>query len=96
MPAKLHLANKPTPLWHNEALDRLVGCEVWVKRDDMTGGAEAGNKIRKLEYLLADAVDQGADTVITCGAAQSNHARATALVARRLGLDSVLLLRSRD
>lgn len=96
MPSKLHLANKPTPLWHNDALDRLVGCEVWVKRDDMTGGAEAGNKIRKLEYLLADAVDQGADTVITCGAAQSNHARATSLVARRLGLDSILLLRTSD
>lgn len=93
---RLSLCHTPTPLWHNRALDALVGCELWVKRDDMTSGAAAGNKIRKLEYLFADALAQGATTVITCGGLQSNHARATALVARELGLRPVLLLRTAD
>lgn len=90
---RLRLAHTPTPIWHSAALDALVGAEVWVKRDDMTGGAEAGNKLRKLEFLLAEARQRGADTVITCGAAQSNHARATALAARQLGMNAVALLR---
>lgn len=96
MPQKLSLANVPTPLIHNEALDRLVGTEVWVKRDDMSAGPEAGNKVRKLEYLFADAIDHGKRTVITCGGAQSNHARATALIAASLGLRAVLYLRTPD
>lgn len=91
---KIHLAHLPTPLWHHPALDAMIGSEVWVKRDDTTGGAEAGNKIRKLEYLLAAARDAGADTVITCGGVQSNHARATAICAKQLGLRSVLFLRN--
>jgi D-cysteine desulfhydrase len=74
-------------------LDNLIGSEVWVKRDDITSGAEAGNKIRKLEYLLAAARQSGSDTVITCGGAQSNHARATAICARQLGMKCILLLR---
>lgn len=93
-PSKLALAHLPTPLFRSDALDALIGARVWVKRDDMTGGAEAGNKIRKLELLLAAALEQNADTVITCGGFQSNHARATALLARRLGLRPVLLLRT--
>ncbi|MES1184241.1 MAG: pyridoxal-phosphate dependent enzyme [Myxococcales bacterium] len=93
---RLALCHTPTPVWHNRALDALVGCELWVKRDDMTSGAAAGNKIRKLEYLLADALAQGATVVVTCGGAQSNHARATALLARELGLQPVLLLRTPD
>jgi D-cysteine desulfhydrase len=93
-PPRLALSHAPTPLWRSDALDALVGTALWVKRDDMTGGAEAGNKIRKLEYLFADAVHQRATTVITCGGLQSNHARATAIVARQLGLRPVLLLRS--
>ncbi|RYZ08944.1 MAG: D-cysteine desulfhydrase family protein [Myxococcales bacterium] len=93
---RLSLCHTPTPLWHHAALDALVGCEVWVKRDDMTSGAAAGNKIRKLEYLMADALARGATAVITCGGLQSNHARATALVARELGLSPVLLLRTKD
>jgi D-cysteine desulfhydrase len=92
-PNKLSLAHLPTPLWRNAALDRLLGLELWVKRDDMTGGAEAGNKIRKLEYLLADARRQGCNRVITCGAVQSNHARATAVLCRQLGMQALLLLR---
>ena len=62
----------------------------------MTAGAESGNKVRKLEYLLAAAVDDGADTVITCGGAQSNHARATALLCATLGFKSLLFLRTPD
>src|SRR5688572_22206918 len=94
--ARLALAHTPTPLWRHPALDALVGAEVWVKRDDMTSGAAAGNKIRKLEYLFAAARAAGADVVLTCGGAQSNHARATALLARGLGMAPVLLLRSDD
>jgi D-cysteine desulfhydrase len=94
MPKRLALAHLPTPLWRSDALDALVGTSVWVKRDDMTGGAEAGNKIRKLEYLLADALDSHASTVLTCGGIQSNHARATALACARLGLSAVLFLRT--
>lgn len=91
---KLSLAHLPTPIHRLPALDALVGCEVWVKRDDMTAGAEAGNKIRKLEYLLSEALAQGATSVITCGGLQSNHARATVLLARRLGLIPHVLLRT--
>jgi D-cysteine desulfhydrase len=89
---KLQLAHLPTPLWHNDALDALVGTEVWVKRDDMTSGAAAGNKLRKLEYLLAEARETAATVVLTCGGAQSNHARATAIAARELGMRCLLLL----
>lgn len=65
---------------------------LYVKRDDLTGAALSGNKVRKLEYLLAEAQSQRADIVLTCGGIQSNHARATAVAARRLGLDSCLVL----
>jgi D-cysteine desulfhydrase len=93
---RLRLAHVPTPLWHAAALDRIVGTEVWVKRDDMTSGAAAGNKVRKLEFLLADAEDRSATVVLTCGGVQSNHARATALLAAERGMRSVLLLRTDD
>jgi D-cysteine desulfhydrase len=78
------------------ALDERIGVELHVKRDDVTGGAEAGNKLRKLEFLLARAVAERADVVLTCGGIQSNHARATALAAARLGMRSVLFLRMQD
>jgi D-cysteine desulfhydrase len=93
-PKKLSLARLPTPIEHSDALDRLVGAETWVKRDDLTAAGAAGNKIRKLEYLLADALAENATTLVTCGGQQSNHARATALLAAELGLRSVLLLRT--
>jgi D-cysteine desulfhydrase len=93
---RLCLAHVPTPLWHNAALDRIVGTEVWVKRDDMTSGAAAGNKVRKLEFLLADAEDRSATVVLTCGGVQSNHARATAVLAAERGMRSVLFLRTDD
>ncbi len=91
---KVALAHLPTPLWHNLVLDQMIGSEVWVKRDDMSSGAAAGNKIRKLEYLLGEAVERQATTVLTCGGLQSNHARATAIAARELGMRSVLFLRA--
>jgi D-cysteine desulfhydrase family pyridoxal phosphate-dependent enzyme len=69
---------------------------VWIKRDDCTGVTLSGNKARKLEFLLADALDKGCDTVITCGGVQTNHGRATAVAARQLGLHSHLLLRTDD
>jgi D-cysteine desulfhydrase len=91
---RVHLSHLPTPLFHHPALDALVGTEVWFKLDDSNAGAASGNKIRKLEFLLADAQNAGSTHVITCGGEQSNHARATALAAARLGLGSVLLLRT--
>jgi D-cysteine desulfhydrase len=93
LPPRLPLAHLPTPLAREERLSSMLGVDLWVKRDDMTCGPEAGNKIRKLEFLLKDALDRGARRVITCGGIQSNHARATAILSRRLGLECVLLLR---
>lgn len=93
-PPRLRLAHLPTPLERHASLDALVGTELWVKRDDMSAGPEAGNKIRKLEFLLAEALEQNRRVVITCGGLQSNHARATALLCARLGLRCVLLLRT--
>jgi D-cysteine desulfhydrase len=95
-PRRLFLVHGPTPIERRPALDEVVGAKVWIKRDDATGGAEAGNKVRKLEFLLADARARGAEVVVTCGGLQSNHARATALVCARLGLRAVLYLRVPD
>jgi D-cysteine desulfhydrase len=91
---RVALAHLPTPLFHAERLGARLGIDLWVKRDDATGGAEAGNKVRKLEYLVAAALASGADTLLTCGGIQSNHARATAAAAARLGLRAVLYLRA--
>jgi D-cysteine desulfhydrase len=95
-PPRLTLVHGPTPLVKRPRLDEMLGVDLWIKRDDATGGAEAGNKVRKLEFLLADARARRADTVITCGGLQSNHARATALACASLGLGCVLLLRVED
>ncbi|RTM01084.1 D-cysteine desulfhydrase [Ancylobacter aquaticus] len=93
---RIRLAHLPTPL---ERLDRLSqelgGPEIWIKRDDCTGLSTGGNKTRKLEFLMAEAVAQGADMVMTQGATQSNHARQTAAFAARLGLACHLLLEDR-
>ena len=72
------------------------GPTIWVKRDDRTGFGLSGNKVRKLEFHVAAARAAGAELLMTCGAAQSNHCRATALVAARLGLGCVLFLRTAD
>lgn len=97
LPKRIPLAVAPTPL---EFAGRLSaawgGPRIWFKRDDLTGFGLSGNKVRKLEFHLAAALEAGADTVITCGALQSNHSRATALACARLGLRCVLLLRRRE
>jgi D-cysteine desulfhydrase len=76
-----------------ERLSKRLGIELYVKRDDLTGLLETGNKVRKLEYLVGEALQQGADTLITCGTLQSNCCRAVAAVAARLGLKAILALR---
>ena len=95
-PVRLDLARTPTPFEPLPRFSEKFGIDMHVKRDDLTGADLTGNKIRKLEFLLADALENGCDTVITCGAAQSNHARATAIAAVKLGLGVHLLLRTRD
>lgn len=91
---RLRLAHLPTPL-HKWPVPRVgEGTEVWIKRDDCTGCELSGNKIRKLEFLLAEALKGGHDCVITVGGIQSNHCRATAAAARRLGLEPHIILRT--
>ncbi|WNW12385.1 D-cysteine desulfhydrase [Pseudomonas sp. DTU_2021_1001937_2_SI_NGA_ILE_001] len=89
---RLDLIGAPTPLEKLERLSAWVGRDIYIKRDDTTTLALGGNKVRKLEYLAADALAQGADTLITAGAIQSNHVRQTAALAARLGLGCVALL----
>ena len=93
---RLRITHSPTPLEPMQRLsERLGGPNLWIKRDDCTGLAMGGNKTRKLEYLMADALDRKADVVITQGATQSNHARQTAAIAAKLGLDCHILLEDR-
>ena len=93
---RLRFAHLPTPLEPMTNLSRVLdGPNIWVKRDDCTGLAGGGNKTRKLEFLMADAEKQGADTIITQGAVQSNHARQTAAIAAKLGYECHLLLENR-
>ena len=93
---RLRLARLPTPVESLEILSELLTVDLYVKRDDLTGSALTGNKIRKLEFVLADAIRQEADAVVTCGGAQSNHCRATALACRQIGLTPELFLREAD
>lgn len=86
----------PTPLEKLDNLSRaLGGPEIWIKRDDCTVVATGGNKVRKLEYLMGDALAQGADHIVTQGAVQSNHVRQTAAVARKFGMTCTALLEHR-
>jgi D-cysteine desulfhydrase/L-cysteate sulfo-lyase len=89
---RVHLCHAPTPLEAMPRLSETLGCNVFVKRDDCTGLAGGGNKTRKLEYLLADAKNNDADTLITIGGIQSNHARQTAAAAAKFGFDCHLVL----
>jgi len=90
---RVPIAHLPTALDPLARLSReLGGPELWIKRDDLTGLAFGGNKTRKLEYLVADALDQGARTLITRGARQSNHCRQTAAAAAKFGLGCILVL----
>ena len=90
----IRLAMLPTPFEQMPRLSQALGRDgqipsIWIKRDDCTGFAGGGNKARKLEYLVADALNHGADVLVTVGAIQSNHARLTAAAAARNGLGCV-------
>jgi D-cysteine desulfhydrase len=95
-PPRFQLAMTPTPI---EAFalspDPRSGVEIFIKRDDLTGAELSGNKIRKLEFILYDAVTKKSDTLITCGGVQSNHCRATAAMAARIGLDCELIVKGK-
>ncbi|WP_202884105.1 pyridoxal-phosphate dependent enzyme [Vibrio sp. S12_S33] len=75
---RVQISHSPTPLEFLSRLSNDLGCELYIKRDDCTGLAGGGNKVRKLEYLIADAQLKNADTLVTVGGYQSNHARQTA------------------
>lgn len=90
---RLRIAHLPTPIEPLPRLSALLGGpRLWVKRDDQTGLALGGNKVRKLEYLLAEALANGVKTLVTVGAVQSNHCRLTAALAARYGLGCILVL----
>lgn len=89
---RVRLATLPTPLHPARRFSDAIGADVWLKRDDLTGVALGGNKIRKLEFLLGDAREAGADCLVTVGAAQSNHARTVAAGAAMSGLPCHLVL----
>ena len=93
---RLHFAHLPTPLEPLESLSRLLGGpQIFIKRDDCTGLATGGNKARKLEFLIGEALQKNADTVITQGATQSNHVRQTAAISARTGLNCEVILEHR-
>ena len=94
LPQRLSLGRLATPFQPLDRLSELFsGPRIWIKRDDMTGCAVSGNKVRKLEFLLAEALSSKCDTIITCGGIQSNHCRATAILGAQLGMQVRLLLR---
>ena len=92
---KVRLGIFPTPVHRLENISRALSVQVYIKRDDLTGLGLGGNKVRKLEYLLAQARAQGAEVVFTTGGAQSNHAMLTAACCNKLGLRAQLLLKKR-
>lgn len=89
------LAVLSTPIQKLENISRLLNTNVYIKRDDLTGIGLGGNKVRKLEFLLADAKRKGAEVVFTTGGAQSNHAMLTAACAKKLGMEPILILKKR-
>jgi D-cysteine desulfhydrase len=96
-PKRISLAQLPTPLVELKNLSRELGTgPIFVKRDDLTGLEVSGNKVRKLEYLVADAIEKGCDTLVTNGGFQSNHCRATAAIGARLGMRVRLILRATE
>ncbi|MET4682387.1 D-cysteine desulfhydrase [Brevundimonas faecalis] len=92
---RVRLAHLPTPLEPAPRLSEALGIDLWIKRDDCTGLAGGGNKTRKLEFLLGDAMEVGADTLVTQGAVQSNHVRQTAAAAASHGLKCEIILEER-
>ncbi len=95
-PPRIPLANLPTPLEPLRRISKICGINIWIKRDDLTDTAASGNKIRKLEFSIAQAIEENATLLITCGGVQSNHCRATAVLASRLGLKLHLVLRGKE
>jgi len=94
---RLNFAHLPTPIEELPRLsDHLAGPRILIKRDDQTGLAFGGNKTRKLEFLVAEAQAQGARTLISGGALQSNHCRQTAAAAAKFGLDCILVLNGEE
>ena len=93
---KINIANLPTKIEKLEKISTELGVNIFFKRDDQTGSEVSGNKVRKLEYSIKEAIDQGCDTLITCGGIQSNHARSTAAAAIKAGLSSILVLRTNE
>lgn len=91
---KVELANLPTRI--EKLTFNYNDISLYIKRDDQTGFELSGNKVRKLEYVLQEAIDQGCDTIITCGGIQSNHARATAIAATKLGMNVHLVLKENE
>lgn len=94
-PDKIPLGILPTPIQKLHNISRELGTNIFVKRDDMTGIALGGNKVRKLEYLLCEAQKQGAEIVFTTGGAQSNHAMLTAACANKIGMTPILILKKK-
>jgi len=93
---RVSLGHFPTPVEHLKSISKhLGGPQIYIKRDDCTGLATGGNKTRKLEYILADALDKKSDLVVTVGAIQSNHARQTAAACAKLGLKCLIILEHR-
>lgn len=92
---RISLGILPTPMHRLENVSRILGTNVWIKRDDLIGVGLGGNKVRKLEFLLADAKKKGAEIVFTTGGAQSNHAMLTAACAKKLGMTPILILKKR-
>ena len=92
---KVSLGIFPTPIQKLHNISRILGADIYIKRDDMTGIGLGGNQVRKLEYLLAEAKAQGAEVVFTTGGAQSNHAMLTAAAAKKLGMEPVLILKKK-
>lgn len=97
LPENIKLANLPTKIEKLERLTKLLGGpSIYIKRDDQTGTEVSGNKVRKLEFSVKEAIDWGCNMLITCGGIQSNHARATAAVAVKLGMKSCIVLRGNE
>lgn len=92
---RLSLGVFPTPIQKLEHISSLLHTNVYIKRDDLSGLGLGGNKVRKLEFLLADAKEKGAELVFTTGGAQSNHAMLTAAAAAKLGMRAILILKKR-
>ena len=95
-PERINLADIPTPIQALDTLSENLSVNLFVKRDDLTGTLLTGNKVRKLEFLLAEAKQLQSTVILTCGGVQSNHCRAAAVAGRLRGVGVVLFLRGEE